>query len=201
MSIRSEEKIQLSPQTIWNLNHHEHQEWGIYGYKVPRKYLGSVKSSGSLRIQSHARSKTAPIEAGTSTQQMMRQNFIDEKSKKFANTPAPWSYDTALQWSSNPLPFIVTARGLKQKNVWQNIQSTKVVDPLPTKRPTTRIQKDVKKHTYIDQIIAENTSSNYPKPAPNTYFIDSKGAQRFYPDKKELVSLPSSKVLKNSTLA
>ena len=49
-----------------------------------------------------------------------------------------------------------------------------------------KIDKSVKKHTYIEEIVMQNTKKKYPKPGPNDHFLDEKTAGKYHSQNPEL---------------
>lgn len=58
----------------------------------------------------------------------------------------------------------------------------------------------MKKHTYIDQIILENTKKRFPKPGPSDYYMDEKTAAKYYKDKADLIKKKVNKEEKKNNL-
>jgi len=63
-----------------------------------------------------------------------------------------------------------------------------------------KLNMDVKKNTFIDQIINFNTKKMYPLPSPCSYYLDEKLAKKFYPDNTDIMLVKSQEATKKTNL-
>jgi len=100
--------------------------------------------------------------------------------------PPPWFYDIKQKWitgyQNQRLGDITPRAAKKLKYKWLNTPADNQNFEKPGATKQGKLNMDVKKNTFIDQIIHFNTKKMYPLPSPCSYFLDEKLAKKFYPD-------------------
>lgn len=175
---------------MWNLTNGKAEDWGIRGYKIQKKYLDPIKIHKGKENYLYATNKKKRPSQKKVDLTLKRGTILEKMTKKSQSLPAPWNYDISLQWGKVKIPE-------------ENLESTKKSHQLMkfkwkgtgkenqniikfSKLKQKKIDKSVKKHSYIDKIINDNTKKDYPVPGPADFFFDEKGIKKFRKDNFDL---------------
>lgn len=180
---------------MYKLSQKHDQQWGISGYEIPVKYLDHIKIADEKLHSKYANNEVKRPKPNPVDLKAVRALFTNELEKKDKLKPEPWKYSIRLKW----------LKGYQASHIKENIQPAKqemAFKWLNTPEDKKVIEKfernhqkkpdlSVQKHTFIEQIIRQNSKTEYPKPGPGNYFLDKKSAQKFFPEKQELVLMKS----------
>lgn len=191
----------FTPQQMWAMFHRSSNVWGIPGYDLPREHFDHKthalnEKNFSISIGKAKRDKQADI-----NKDAKRGDFLEQIIKVTQPLPPPWSYDVRTQLGKTKTAGeSVPRKMLSLMYKWKNTPDDKqdFSDPKRTKGPP--LNMSVKKDTYIDHIIRENTKENYPRPGPSNYFMDEKDVKLFGGEHADLLAMPAKKE-KKDTLA
>ena len=114
-----------------------------------------------------------------------KEMLFDILAKRAASVPAPWKYDIAPKWSDKPFELPTKDRQVAMYT-WQGVAKDDMNIEKPVKNKQKKIDKSVKKYTYIDWIVMKNSKKDYPKPGPDNYYMDMDTAKKFYKENLEL---------------
>lgn len=113
-----------------------------------------------------------------------KETVFDTLAKRAASVPAPWKYDLAYKWVDEK--GVPTKEMQVSKYHWQGVAKDDMNIEKAVKTKQKKIDKSVKKYTYVDWIVMKNTNKDYPKPGPDNYFMDQKTAKKYYKENLEL---------------
>ena len=184
--------IAFTIRDMYRMAQRSDQFWGIEGYEVPKQdfdHYQHVKDAENMLIMSGKKkgNKGGPINLKAERGGLFK--AIENRSK---SVPSPWNYDirgTFEPSSKDHPPSFVPSQKLQQvKFRWQNVPKEQQVVVRAVRRKQEKLDKTTKKHTFIEQIIHQNTKENYPMPGPGNYFLTQKAIKRFYNDHTDLLT-------------
>ena len=188
---------------MFSLAQRHNLDWGIPEYQVHQKYLDYQRIAFNNLQYKYATNEIKRPKMSSVDSKSKRANFLDDLIKREKFKPEPWKYDLRKKWLFGFNAPHIEERVPKQKQElkfqWLEVPPEKQEIIQPERSKSSKIDTTVIKSSFIDQIIQENSKENYPKPGPGQYFLDDKGAKKFYSDKVDLVTLPSAE--KNETSA
>lgn len=83
---------------------------------------------------------------------------------------------------------------------WQGVPKDKQEIASAPKRSRKKLDMSIKKHTYIDQIIRDNTKQTFPRPGPSDHFMDEEAIKKFRRDHMDLFQRKSQSESKKTNL-
>ena len=117
--------------------------------------------------------------------------MLDDIDKQSKASPAPWKYDIRQKWltgfKSSYIKENVPQTAQKMNFKWLNVPSDQQQIEKHERVRQAKVDMSSKKYSFIDRIIMENSKNDYPRPSPAQYFMDKKGAKKYYSDNEELV--------------
>ena len=188
---------------MYRLAQRHNQDWGIPEYQVQSKHLDHQTLAFEKLHFKYATNEVKKPKPASVNSTAKRPNFLDDLEKREKGLPEPWKYNTNPKWLLGfNAPHISENVGKKQQELkfkWLNVPSEKQ-EIIPLERAkSSKIDMKVSKVSFIDQIIRDNSKAEYPKPGPGQYFLDGQVAKKLYPEKTDLVALPSTERQEVST--
>ena len=180
----------LSVAEVWKLSQKSDQMWGIGDYEVPAKYFDHLKSvqSKEWMEMNIGKKKRAKVEVNKGANRGL---FTDKLEKRFGDMPEPWRYNLPPVWAKGSKDDTMVMPAAKSMQVcrfkWMSMPVDKQVIQEKAKGSRGKPDTAANKHTFIDQIISQNSRPNYPLPGPHSYFMDEKAAKRLCPDQADLI--------------
>ncbi len=168
------------------------QYWGIEGYEVPKQDFDHNRHAQQTENMLIACGKKKSSKGGSINPKAERGGLFKVIEKRSISVPSPWNYNIPGLFESDPKdnpPSYVPPNRLQQiKFRWQNVPKEQQTILRPVKRKPEKLDAKVKKHTFVEQIIHENTKENYPIPGPGSYFLTQTAIKRFYKDHVDLLT-------------
>lgn len=176
-------------QEMWRMFTRTNDCWGVQGYDVAKQHFDHQRHAKEAELFSYSEGKTKRPKQGDIKKDAKRGDFLEGIIRCTSALPAPWNYEIAGKIAKYPgRPQSVPRSGQAMNFKWKNVPDEQRVyeDPVKFKRPPLNLS--LKKETYIDNIIRDNTRENYPQPSPASYFMDSKSIKKFAKGHEELVT-------------
>lgn len=114
-----------------------------------------------------------------------KETMFDKLAKRAASVPAPWKYELGYKWAEKTKE-VPNKNAQIAKFQWQGVAKDDMAIEKPVRVKPKKIDMKVKKYTYVDWIVIQNTNKDYPKPGPDNYFMDLKTAKKYYKENLEL---------------
>ena len=120
-----------------------------------------------------------------------KKGMLDDIDKQSKASPAPWKYDIRQKWltgfKSSYIKENVSQSNQKLNFKWLDVPAEQQqIEKLERVRQG-KIDMSTKKYTFIDCVIMDNTKKDYPRPSPAQYYMDKKGAKKYYSENEDLV--------------
>jgi hypothetical protein len=170
------------------------QVWGIQNYEVPAKYFDHLKQINEKENIGFmlGQKKRPKKELDKAVNKFKVTDCLQQKAAKM---PEPWKYDINQKWILGFRSETASNPPTKSRQIdefkWKNVPVESQVIRKEEKKTHSKLDMSVKKHTFIERIIDQNTNKNYPRPGATDYYLDSLSAKKYYPDKVELVTKKS----------
>lgn len=178
---------------IFKLSQKHNQEWGISGYETPAKYLDHVRLAEQKLQFKYVSKELKRPKPGSVNLKAKRGGILEDLKKTEGYKPEPWKYDLRQKWLKGYQGTFIKEKiaQIKQKMKFKWLGTVTEKQELEVFERTQPGKPDfeAKKHTFIDEIILQNTKKEFPLPGPGNYFMDKKGAMRFFAEHEDLVVL------------
>lgn len=114
-----------------------------------------------------------------------KETMFDTLAKRAASVPAPWKYDLTHKWAEDGKDIPTKEMQIAMYQ-WQGVAKDDMNIKKQDKTKQKKLDMSIKKYTYIDWIVMNNTKKDYPKPGPDNYFMDLGTAKKYYKENLEL---------------
>jgi len=171
---------------VWDLSQRHNKTWGIEGYEVPadhfdHAYEAKRKEYFDLNVGKKKKPKQKNIDMT-----IKKTNMFDNIAKRAASLPPPWQYDLPSLVNEKDSKYVPTKTAQIAKYEWLGVAKDDMAIAKPVKTKPKKVDTNLKKYTYVDWIIMQNTNQSYPKPGPDNYFMDLKTAKKHFKENVEL---------------
>lgn len=126
--------------------------------------------------------------------------MFDSLSKRALSMPPPWQYDVVPKWAEDKINFVPNKNSQICKFQWKGVDKENMTLEKPQRIKLKKPNMSVKKCTYVDWILMQNTNENYPKPGPANYFMDLKTAKKYYKENAEIFDKKEKNKIEKSKL-
>jgi len=120
-----------------------------------------------------------------------RGGILEDLKKTEEYKPEPWKYDLRQKWLKGYQGAFVKEKiainKQKMKFKWLGLAAEKQELEVFERTQLAKPDFEAKKHTFIDQIMLQNSKKEYPLPGPANYFLDKKSAKKFFAENEDLV--------------
>jgi len=182
----------FSIRDMYRMAQRSDQVWGIGGYEVPKQNFDHQQHAKEIENMLVMSGKKKSNRGGPVDSKAQRGGMFKDIENRSKSLPSPWNYDIRSIFDHNlkdhPPSFVPPERLQRVKFQWQSLPKEQQVVFRQVKRRPEKIDKTTKKHTFIEQIIQQNTKENYPKPGPGNYFLTQTAIKKYYNDHADLMA-------------